>query len=614
MTDLREYFYPRRGFSITIDLSRDNDMSDSGQAIMKDRYTLKEYDQENQVWRDVESSPQECFARAACEFATNKAHAQRLYDYVSKQWAMFATPILTNAGTSRGMPISCFLNYVPDSIEGIMDHVLENGFLSSYGGGIGGDWSHVRSIGARTSRGNVSTGLIPFVRIMDSVTNAVQQGSTRRGAYAAYCDVSHPEIEEFIEIRDPAMTSSSDFNRRCTGVGFHHAVNIPDAFMEAVSKGTEWNLIDPKTEEVRKTVDARTLWMRILTQRLETGEPYIHFIDTSNRELPKPLKDKGLRINSSNLCSEIMLPTDKNRTAVCCLSSVNVAKFEEWYDDPLFIQDMVEMLDNVLEYFINNAPKQFWRAVYSAQQERSIGLGTMGFHIYLQSRGIPFESPMAVGQNMRIYRHIKEKAVEASRKLASERGEAPDMLGTGLRFAHLMAIAPNANIANICGDTSPSIEPFNANVYRQKTLSGDFIVKNKVLDKMLRETYNLGPEELEDTWLRINRDHGSVQNLEFMSEHHKQVFKTALEIDPMWIIEHAAVRQPYICQGQSVNVFLPSNVHKNTLHRVHFVAWEKGLKALYYCRSTPARYTEGISKQDVVYTQKESTDCLSCEG
>ncbi len=592
--------YTENSFTIEIDLNRDNTLSEAGVAIMRDRYLLP--------W---ETSPQECFARAACSYASNQSHAQRLYDYVSKNWMMFATPILTNAGNKRGLPISCYLNFCDDSIQGILEHHYENGFLASYGGGIGGDWSTLRSEGSKTSRGNISTGVISFIKMMDSQMLAFQQGSSRRASYAAYMDISHPEVLEFIDIRS---AQGSDLNRRCLGTGFHHALNIPDAFMRAVEAGDTWDLVDPHSQEVKKTVDARTLWIEVLTKRLETGEPYLHFIDTSNRALPKFLKDKGLRINNSNLCAEIMLPTSKDRTAVCCLSSVNLEYYDEWKADPLFISDMMEMLDNVLEYFITHAPDPMHRAKLSAMLERSVGLGTMGFCLYLQKKKLVFESPMALGASRNIFKHINEKAMEANLRLGVERGEAPDASGTGLRFSHMQAIAPNANISVICGNTSPSIEPYNANAFTQKTMSGAFLIKNKELDKLIKDKYNFNDVELNEVWTSIITNGGSVQHLSWMEASDKEIFKTAMEINQEWIIEHASVRQPYICQGQSVNLFLAPDIHKNELHKLHFQAWKKGLKSLYYLRSNPIRKTNIVSINKEVVLDMDIKECLACEG
>jgi len=616
--------YTHNAYCINIDLTRDSLLSEAGIALMKDRYLLKEYDNSNQVWINKEHSPQECFARAACQFASNQEHAQRLYNYVSKNWMMFATPILSNAGTNRGLPISCFLGQCDDSVKGILDHHYETGFLASFGGGVGGDWSRLRSDGTKTSRGNVSTGVIPFINMFDKQMLAFQQGSTRRGAYAAYMDISHPEVEEFIEIRKGL---GKDLNRRCLGEGFHHALNIPDSFMQAVEAGGEWNLVEPTTKEVRKTVNARELWMKVLLRRLESGEPYLHFSDTSNRALPEFLKERGLRINNSNLCSEIMLPTAPDRTAVCCLSSVNLEYYDDWRDDNLFILDMLEMLDNVLQFFIDESPQVMWRAANSAETERSVGLGAMGFYLYLQQKGIPFESSMAVSLNRQIFSRIRNKADEANYYLGKERGEAPFAKGTGRRFSHTTAIAPNANISVICGNTSPSIEPYNANAFKQNTLSGTFLIKNKALDRVLKEHYNLSDNSLNEIWSSITVNKGSVQHLPFMSLEHKEIFKTALELDQMWIVEHAAHRQAFIDQGQSVNLFFENDVHKQLLHTVHYQAWKKGLKSLYYCRSTPARRSEVVTIDIIDQSKNNETDeretameyeqsetCVACEG
>lgn len=588
--------YTRNNITIKIDPSKDRLLSEAGIAIMKDRYLLPE-----------ETLAQECFARAVTSFASNQDHAQRLYDYVSNLWFTPSTPILSNAGTDVGMPISCFLGDIDDSMEGIMNHHTETAFLACKGGGVGGNWSKLRSAGSKTSRGSASTGVIPFIRMMDTQMMAVSQGTTRRGAYAAYMDVSHPEIQEFVDIR---RVTGHDINRRCLGTGFHHAVNITDSFMKAVEEGSEWNLIDPHTKDVKKTVDARSLWMKLLTTRLETGEPYLHFIDTANAGLPSFLKDKGLRINNSNLCIEIELPTSPDRTAVCCLSSVNLEFYDDWKSNPAFIKDVMEFLDNVLSFFIDKAPTQFWRAVNSAKSERSVGLGTMGFHLHLQKNGIPFESALAASRNRVIYKDLESKTLAASRDLAIERGEAPDAAGTGLRFSHRMAIAPNASTAILCSNTSPSIEPYSANAFTQKTMSGNFLIKNKALDNLLQTEYGLKGAELEEIWTSITVNNGSVQHLSFMSDWHKDVFKTALELDQMWIIEHASVRQEFIDQGQSVNIFLRPDIHKTDLHRIHKAAWAKGLKGLYYCRSSAIAKVQAVT----VTKQQEDTGCLSCEG
>lgn len=609
--------YTHNNKTITIDLLKDAKLSKAGVAIMQDRYLLKDYDKTTQEWTDTEGSPQECFARASCEFGSDEAHAQRMYNYASKNWMMFATPILTNAGTKRGLPISCFLGQTQDSMEQILAHHYETGFLASYGGGVGSDWSKLRSSGSGTSRGNVTTGVIPFIRMMDTQMSAVQQGSTRRGAYAAYIDISHPEVEEFIELRTP---QGGDPQRRCLGTGFHHALNIPDKFMDAVSAGETWDLVDPHSKEVRNSIDARSLWMKILTKRLETGEPYLHFIDTSNKALPEHLKEKGLRINNSNLCNEIFLPTSEDRTAVCCLSSVNLEYYDDWKDNKIFIADMVEFLDNVLTSFIEKAPKQMWRAVNSARNSRDIGIGAMGMCLYLQKRGIPFETPMALGQSKLIFKHIKEKAMEANLLLGTLRGEAPDAQGTGKRCSHLMAVAPNANIGIICGNTSPSIEPYNANAFNIDTLSGTFMIKNKELDRVLRDIYNLEGNALDIAWSSIIKNEGSVQQLDFLTDLHKEVFKTALELDQLYIIEHASVRQEFICQGQSVNIFLSPDIHKSDLHKIHMEAWKKGLKGLYYCRSESIRKNGQTLAElkdtsvEVNFSTEDDTGCLACEG
>lgn len=919
--------YTRNNYSIYIDPTKDSLLSQAGVSLLKDRYFLPE-----------EKSAQEVFARAACTFASNQDHAQRLYNYMSKLWFTPATPILCNAGTTRGLPISCFGSDVDDSIEGIMDHYEEQGHLASHGGGISASWSSVRSVNETTSRGNISTGLIPFVRVMDSLMLATQQGSNRRGAYAAYLDISHPEILEFIELR---TATGGDVNRRCTGTGFHHAVNIPDEFMHAVEQGLKWDLVDPHSKVVKETIDARQLWMKLLIKRLETGEPYIHFITTSNRLMPQHLKDKGLKIKNSNLCvapetllltdkgheaigdlenkyvnvwngeefsrsfvaktglqknvitvtlsngiaidctpehtfyvkknyasapipvqakdlttgmklekaknfpvietvtenadarleyskgfysgdgnedysfsfiyepkkqviphligsvsdkmdtnnrykwthgdlakfdvptadktinerlaylagyldadgcvllsdncqniqvcsvnyshlyklklmlqtlgcdvsltfrreegefllpkndgsgenglftckevwllnlngvavqtlcslgltrflnrlslseqnpqrsaqkfvsvvsvvdtgrvtdtfclnepkkhrvifngtltgncNEIFLPSAPDRTFVCCLSSVNVEYFSSWCNEDMFIRDIAEMLDNVLTSFIHNAPRTMWRAINSASNERSVGLGAMGFHLFLQSKNVPWESVMAQSWNTLIFKHINTKMTEANLKLGTERGEAPDAKGTGKRFSHQHAIAPNANIAVICGNTSPSVEPFSANAFVQKTLSGSFMMKNKALVKVL-ETYGFkeGTQECEDVWTFIASNKGSVKGLSFMSEEHKNVFKTALELNQQWIVKLASERQPYICQGQSLNLFFPPTVHKQELHDVHMSAWRQGLKGLYYCRSQKAIEAQQIT--EINFDTNKEEECISCQG
>lgn len=618
--------------SIIIDYEYDRLLSEAGRAILKDRY-----------FQEGEESPQEVFARCCSIFGSNKEHAQRLYDYVSKTWFMFASPILSNAG-GKGLPISCFLNSCEDSREGLGKNYYENIFLSSFGGGIGCDFSSIRSMGSPIgsdtgSKQSTSTGLIPFLKCIDSQTMAYQQGHTRRGATAIYLDISHPEIEEFVTLRDHRGT---DIHRKCLSEGFHHAVNIPDAFMEAVIKDLDWDLIDPHTNTKTKTVNARELWMKILTKRVETGEPYLHFIDTSNLNLHPALKERGLKIRSSNLCNEIYLPTEPDRTAVCCLSSVNLEFYDEWKDVPTFIPDLLEMLDNVLEYFILCAPDPLYKAVLSAKRERSVGLGAMGFTLYLQKKGIPFESNQALDINESIFKDIRNKADLVSYKLGEERGAFPDFypdsgkefwslpksdIKKPERFAHKLAIAPNANISVICGSTSPSIEPFNSNIFKQTTLSGSFFIRNKELERVLLEEYDFKNkrDQLEEVWHSIALNQGSCYHLDFMSNYHKALFKTAFEIDQDWIIRHAAWRQKYICQGQSVNLFVSSDIERQKLHELHKKAWDMGLKGLYYCRSKPA-ISFGTLKQfdpkrpDIKtnilepHKKQEIIECIGCEG
>ena len=567
-----------------IDYERDELLTDFGKTTLKDRYLLPE-----------ETSPQDGFMRAAKAFSDNDEMAERIYNYASKLWFMYSTPILSNGGTNRGMPISCFLNYVGDSREGLTGHYTENAWLASIGGGIGGYWGHVRSDGVSTSGGSQSSGSIPFLHVVDSEILAFSQGKTRRGSYAAYMDMSHPEIIEFLEMRKP---SGGDIHRKC--LNLHHAINISDEFMQLIEKciaeptyDDSWNLIDPHTKKVIRTVSARELWQKLLETRVATGEPYVSFIDTSNDALPETQKKLGLRVHHSNLCTEITLPTNENRTAVCCLSSVNLEKYEEWRHDPLFVPDLVRFLDNALSYFIENAPESVFRAKFSAASERSIGLGAMGFHAYLQSKGIPFESALAKAMNLKIFRKLKEQAVEESERLAIKRGEAPDMEGTGRRNAHLLAIAPNATSSIICGTTSPSIEPYRANAYVQKTMSGSFLVKNKYLEKLL-EKKGMNTDAV---WQSIVAQRGSVLHLDELSDYEKDTFKTSIEINQQWIIEHASDRQQYVCQGQSVNVFVPADVNIKELHDIHMLAWKRKIKTLYYCRSEAIKRAELVSKK-----------------
>jgi ribonucleoside-diphosphate reductase alpha chain len=585
-----------------MDYSKDALLSDAGLRILKDRYLT-----------DEETSPQEAFYRVSKTFSDNSEMAERIYKYASNLWFMFSTPILTNGGTKRGMPISCFLNYVPDSRIGLTEHYTENAWLATVGGGIGGHWGHIRSDGTETSGGSISTGSIPFMHVVDSEMLAFSQGKTRRGSYAAYQDISHPEIEEFIEMRKP---SGGDVHRKC--LNLHHGINISDKFMSIIDNCTinpsaddTWELIDPHTKRVVRKVSAKKLWQKILETRVATGEPYICFIDTVQKSLPESQKKIGLKVHHSNLCSEITLPTNEERTAVCCLSSLNLEKYDEWKEDSSFIPDVVRFLDNVLEYFINNANDFLHRAKYSAMRERSIGLGTMGFHSYLQSKNIPFESVMAKVQNKIIFSHIKKQAEETSKSLGKERGEAPDMVGTGMRNAHLLAIAPNATSSIICGSTSPSIEPTRANVYSQKTMSGTFLMKNKYLQKILKEK---GIDN-DTTWKSILAKRGSVKHLDELSELEKDVFATAIEIDQRWIIDLAADRQKYICQSQSVNIFVPADVNIKDLHLLHLSAWKKRLKTLYYCRSEAIKRAEIIStKIERIVRPDAEDECLACQA
>jgi len=589
---------------VKIDYKRDKYLSKFSIKTLEDRYLL-----------EGETSPQDAFARAAQAFADDEAHAQRLYDYASKLWFMFSTPVLSNGGSSRGLPISCFLNYAEDSREGITGHYTENAFLSSVGGGIGGCWNGVRSVGSKTSAGSESTGVIPFIKVVDAEMLAFSQGVTRRGSYAAYLDISHPEIEEFLDIRKP---TGGDINRKSVNV--HHGVTIGDDFMKLIEQATlvegfddSWDLIDPHSKKVVKTVSAKTLWVKLIQNRVETGEPYIMFKDTVQAALPQFQKDLGLQVHHSNLCSEITLATSDERTAVCCLSSVNLEEYDEWCNDDNFIPDLIRMLDNVLTYFIDNAPPELYRAVLSARNERSIGLGAMGFHAYLQRQDIAFESMWASSANHKMFDRIKSEATRATKRLAQERGECPDGKGYKARNAHLLAVAPNASSSIICGNTSPSIEPYRANAFTQKTKSGSSLLKNEYLEHILQE---IGMDT-DEVWKSIMTKGGSVQHLEFLDEHTKEVFKTGVEIDQKWVIQHAADRQQYICQSQSLNVFFPSDVSKQELHAIHMMAWKKKVKTLYYLRSEAMKRAENVSDEALrqyVLSSVDENECLACEG
>ena len=587
-----------------IDYKRDNYLSEFSHKTLQDRYLIA-----------GETSPQDAFARAARAFSDNDAHAERLYDYASKLWFMFSTPILSNGGTARGLPISCFLNYIEDSRTGLTGHYTENAFLSSVGGGVGGSWSDVRSVGSKTSNGSESTGVIPFMKVVDAEMLAFSQGVTRRGSYAAYLDISHPEIEEFLDVRKP---TGGDINRK--SVNLHHGVVISDKFMELIEQATRepgfddsWDLIDPHTKQVIKTVSAKTLWVKLIQNRVETGEPYIMFGDTVNAALPQFQKDMGLSVHHSNLCSEITLPTNEGRTAVCCLSSVNLEEFDEWKNNKDFIPDLIRMLDNVISYFVSHAPAQLEKAKTSAEQERSLGLGAMGFHAYLQRRNVPFESPMAVGANKMMFEHIKKEAKNASDQLCKERGPCHDGYHAGVRNAHLLAVAPNASSSIICGNTSPSIEPYRANAFTQKTKSGSSLLKNEYLEHALQEL----DQDTDEVWKSIITNNGSVQHLDFLDDWTKDVFKTAVEIDQRWIIEMAADRQKEICQSQSLNVFFPANVSKQELHAIHMMAWKKKVKTLYYLRSEAIKRAETVSDEALrqyIFDSMDDEGCLACEG
>ncbi len=570
---------------VRMDRSRDALITEFGRATLDDRYLLPG------------ESYQDLFARVASYYGDDAAHAQRLYDYISRMWFMPATPVLSNGGTSRGLPISCFLNEASDSLEGIVGLWNENVWLASKGGGIGSYWGNLRSIGEKVGQNGKTSGVIPFIRVMDSLTLAISQGSLRRGSAAVYLPVAHPEIEEFVEIRRP---TGGDPNRKA--LNLHHGVLVPDAFMRAVEAGEDWALVSPKDGSVVRKISARSLWIRILTARIESGEPYLVFSDHVNRALPEHHKLAGLEVKTSNLCSEITLPTGidqhgRQRTAVCCLSSLNLESWLEWHDHPLFIEDVMRFLDNVLQDFIDRAPPGMERASYAAMRERSVGLGVMGFHSFLQSQNVPFESVIAKVWNKRMFSHIRQQADEASRMLAEERGACPDAADYGImeRFSNKLAIAPTASISIIAGNASPGIEPIAANVFLQKTLSGSFAVRNRHLQMLLAEK----GQDNEEVWSSITRTAGSVQHLEFLTEQEKAVYKTAFELDQRWVIEHAADRTPYVCQSQSVNVFLPANVHKRDLHQIHMLAWKRGLKSLYYCRSMSLQRADNVSEKAV---------------
>jgi ribonucleoside-diphosphate reductase alpha chain len=599
---------------IKVDYTRDALFDELGIKRLKESYM-----------KEDEKSPQERFAYVSEAFGSNPEHAQRLYEYSSKHWLSYSTPILSFGRSARGLPISCFLPYLHDSAEGLVDCLSEVNWLSMLGGGVG------IGIGIR-STDDKSVGVMPHLRTYDASSLAYRQGRTRRGSYAAYLNISHPDILTFLEMRKP----TGDPNMRT--LNLHHGINITDDFMQLIEQSMldphaddTWELKDPHNGEVRDTIPARELWQRILEMRMQTGEPYLHFIDTSNRMMPEFQKKLGLSIKQSNLCSEIILPTDKTRTAVCCLSSVNLEYFDDWKTDPMFLKDVAEMLDNVLQYFIDKAPEPVARAKYSAIRERSIGIGALGYHAFLQKNNMPWESAMATGKNIQMFKHIRESLDAANKQLGSERGEAPDAAGTGLRFSHLMAVAPNASSSIIMGNTSPSIEPLRANAYRQDTLSGSSLNKNKWLDKVIMKHLDpeggttltpKGEQEYADIWSSIIANDGSCQHLTWMDDWTKDVFKTAMEIDQRWLIQHAADRQQFIDQAQSLNLFFRPDCNVKYLHAVHFQAWKSGLKTLYYCRSEKLAKADKVSRkierqviQEIDFKALTEGDvCLACEG
>ena len=590
---------------IQIDYDRDKLFDSLGLQRLKESYMKEE-----------ETSPQERFAFVSATFGSNPEHSQRLYEYASKHWLSYSTPILSFGRSKKGMPISCFLNYINDTAEGLVENLSETNWLSMLGGGVG------IGFGIRSSD-DKSTGVMPHLKTYDSSCLAYRQGRTRRGSYATYLDISHPDVLMFLEMRKP----TGDPNMRC--LNLHHGINITDSFMQIIERCMQdpsaddgWNLVDPNSGLIKETVSAKELWQKILELRMETGEPYIHYIDTSNRDMPEFQKELGLRINQSNLCSEIILPTNEQRTAVYCLSSVNLENYGAWVRDPQFLRDVAEMLDNVLTFFIDNAPDEVGRAKFSAMRERSIGVGALGFHAYLQKNGIAWETPEAKGANLRLFRHIRSKLDEANKELGKERGEAPDAKGRGLRFSHVMAVAPNASSSIIMGNTSPSIEPFRANAYRQDTLSGAFLNKNKYLDEIIKKYCEEHPRtNYDEVWSSIISNDGSVQHLTQLTEEQKNIFKTSMEIDQRWLIEHAADRQEFIDQAQSLNLFFRPDTNIAYLHAVHFLAWKSGVKTLYYCRSEKLGKADKVSKriereiiQELDMKEIADGECLACEG
>ena len=582
---------------INIDLTQDQVLSEQAYKLLTDYYC-----------RSDEPSPQFAYARAAVAYSYgDMALAQRIYDAVSKGWFMYASPVLSNAPLEgekvKALPISCFLTYVPDTLEGLISHSSELRWLSVKGGGVGGHWSGVRAVSDK------APGPMPFLHTVDADMTAYRQGKTRKGSYAAYIDIDHPDVVEFIQMRIP----TGDVNRK--NLNLHHAVNLSDKFMNAVKEDADWDLIDPSSDEVRDTLKARELWEMLLETRYRTGEPYLNFIDTANRAMPEAQKKLGLKINGSNLCNEIHLATSEDRSAVCCLSSVNLEKYDEWKDTTL-IADLVEFLDNVLQFFIDHSGDEIQRARYSATRERSIGLGAMGFHSYLQKHRLAFESEESLKVNEQIFKDIQDKAIAESLRLGKLKGEAPDMEGTGRRNAHLLAIAPNAN-SSLIGGTSPSIEPWKANAFTSRTRAGSHLTKNKYLVEVLEELGKNTPE----VWSSITTQGGSVQHLEFLSDHLKAVFKTAIEINQDWVVYQGGVRQKYLCQGQSLNIFFPSGANKAYLHKIHYNAWEYGCKGLYYLRTETSNRAENVSQKierdrlvEFKDKQESQEECVACQG
>ena len=590
---------------IKVDPNRDSLFDEHGIKRLKESYM-----------RENEVSPQERLAFVSKEFSSNPKHAQRLYEYASKHWLSYSTPILSYGCSGKGLPISCYLNYINDTSEGLVDNLSETNWLSMLGGGVG------IGFGIRSSDIK-STGVMPHLKMYDASSLAYRQGKTRRGSYAAYLDISHPDIIQFLEMRKP----TGDQNFRC--LNMHHGINITNDFMEIIEKcmldpeyHDVWRLRDPHTRRIVDTVSAKEIWSRILEMRMQTGEPYLHFIDHSNDALPDFLKEKRLKIRQSNLCSEIILPTDKRRTAVCCLSSVNLEYYDEWADNKMFLRDVLEMLDNVLTVFIEKAPDVISRARFSAERERSVGVGALGFHAMLQKKNIPFESAQAKGLNLQVFKHINAMLRKANKQLGRERGEAPDAEGTGLRCSHVMAIAPNASSSIIMGNTSPSIEPYRANAYRQDTLSGSYLLKNKFLNELLAKKCEKEGKDLEKVWSSIIANDGSVQHLALLSDWEKSVFKTSMEIDQRWVIEHAVDRQKFIDQAQSLNVFFRPDANIRYLHAIHYLAWKHGLKTMYYCRSEKIGRADRVSRRiereiiKEINTEELTQDdtCLACEG